>query len=282
MVKSCVGFKTNHFKRDLDIPQHRERILNAIEKDLLVDDNVLAVFYGGSIGNNNTNLYSDIDLRVVVREEMYENYRLNKKERAKNWGNVLFYEDFPWASHSIAHYEVFLKVDSFYYKMTDVTPSVWLQNIKIIKDSNGRIKEAQNQSKELSYSPSLNEVDIWRNKFFAFVHETYRSLMRKELYSALHYLDALRISMASAWYMEASIQPNTFGDWSKIEGDRSKLTDSQLILLKSWRCNPYPEEVMHVVKRIIPEFKHVDKVLCERVGLLHNDKRVDEIFNKII
>jgi hypothetical protein len=282
MVKSCVGLKINHSKRDLEIPKHRERLLKAIEKDLLTDDNVLAVFYGGSIGNNNTDLYSDIDLRIVVKDEMFENYRLNKKERAKNLGNVMYFEDFSWATHSIAHFEEFLKVDSFYYKMSDVIPSVWLQNIKIVKDSNGRIKGVQNQSKELSYKPSLGEVDTWRNKFFAFAHETYRSLKRNELYSALNYLDALRLSMAAAWYMEESIQPNTFGDWSKLEGNRSKLTQSQLALLKSWRCNPNAEEVMNVIKRMLPEFKRVDKSLCERVGLQYDEEMVEKIFKMVL
>lgn len=36
--------------------------MKKIEDDLLNDPNILVVFYGGSIGNQNTDLYSDIDL----------------------------------------------------------------------------------------------------------------------------------------------------------------------------------------------------------------------------
>lgn len=43
--------------------------------------------------------------------------------------------------------------------------------------------------------------------------------------------------MITAWYMEAAIQPNTFGDWAKLEGERSKLNDSQLSLLAQWHCS---------------------------------------------
>src|SRR5690625_2291598 len=99
-----------------------------IEQDLSNDDQVLAVYYGGSIGNRNTDLYSDIDLRIVVNDDHFEEYRINKKQRAKKWGNVLFFEDFPWSTYSIAHYDTFIKVDTFYYRMKDIQPSIWLQN----------------------------------------------------------------------------------------------------------------------------------------------------------
>jgi hypothetical protein len=119
----CVWLETKHNERDLAIPKHREDLLDAIEKDLLNDVNVLAVFYGGSLGNKNTDLYSDIDLRIIVKDELFEEYRLNKKQRAKNWGKVLFFEDFPWSTYSIAHYDTFIKVDTYYYNVKDVQPS---------------------------------------------------------------------------------------------------------------------------------------------------------------
>jgi hypothetical protein len=65
---------------------------------------------------------SDID----VKDEVYEEYRLDKKLRSKNWGKVLFFEDFPWSTYSIAHYDTFIKVDTFYYKVKDIQPSVCL------------------------------------------------------------------------------------------------------------------------------------------------------------
>lgn len=136
-----MGLESKHRERDLNLPKHRQKLIEAIEIDLKNDCNVLAVFYGGSIGAQNTDLYSDIDLRLVVKEEVFEEYRLNKKQRAKNWGTVLFFEDYPWATHSVAHYDYFIKVDSFYYKMNDMKPSVWLQNIKIVHDPTGLMKE---------------------------------------------------------------------------------------------------------------------------------------------
>lgn len=277
-----MGLETKYRERDLDIPKHRQVLMEAIELDLINDNNVLAVFYGGSIGNQNTDLYSDIDLRIVVKDEVFEEYRINKKLRAKNWGSVLFFEDFPWATHSIAHYNTFIKVDSFYYKMKDIRPSVWLQNIKIVHDTTGLIKDVLTKSMALYYSPTVQEVEIWRTKFFAYVHEAYRRVMRKEIYYALYCLDNLRLSMVTGWYMNAGIQPNTFGDWAKLEGSRSKLLEWQLNLLEEWHNSREPGEILKVIKCIIPEFLIVHKSLCAKLEMDENPKWVEEILNMVL
>jgi len=274
-----VGLNTKYRKRDVELPKYRQSIIKAIEEDLINDENILGVFYGGSIGNQNTDLYSDIDLRIVVKDEVYEVYRLNKKQRARNWGNVLFFEDLPWATHSVAHYDKFIKVDAFYYRIQDVQPSVWLQNIKIVRDTNGILRTVLEKSMDLSYSPNVQEFEIWRTKFFAYVHEAYRRAMRKELYYALNCLDSLRLSMVTGWYMAAGIQPNAFGDWAKLEGGRSKLSALQLGLLEQWQSSRDPNEIMIAVNKIIPEFKKVHKRLCMALGLEDKEEWIEGIVN---
>jgi hypothetical protein len=277
-----VGLEFKHKERDLEIPKHREDLLNAIEKHLIDDENILGVFYGGSLGNKNTDLYSDIDLRIIVKDDVFEEYRLNKKQRAKNWGKILFFEDFPWASYSVAHYNTFIKVDTFYYKAKDVKPSIWLQNIKIVHDTNCLLKNVLEKSMQLTYLPSVQEVEIWRTKFFAYVHEAYRRAMRKEIYYALHCLDNLRLSIVTGWYMDAGIQPNTFGDWAKLEGNRSKLLEWQLNLLEQWYSSREPNDIIEVIKSIIPEFLKVHKNLCSKLEIDENLKWIEEILNMVL
>ncbi|MBA2876211.1 hypothetical protein [Thermaerobacillus caldiproteolyticus] len=84
-----MGFVTRHKERDLEIPMHRQELMTAIEKDLFNDDDVLAAFYGGSIGNENMDLYSDIDLRIVVLPEKFQEFISNKKIGLKN-GEMFF------------------------------------------------------------------------------------------------------------------------------------------------------------------------------------------------
>lgn len=277
-----MGLDNKHRDRDLKIPKYRQTMLKEIEQDLLKDENVLAIFYGGSIGNRNTDLYSDIDLRIVVKDEMFEEYRLNKRERAKNWGKVLFFEDFPWATYIVAHYDNFIKVDTFYYRKEDIQPSVWLQNISIVFDTTGFMEEILKKSMNLFFRPTVQEVEIWRTKFFAYVHEAYRRVNRKEMYYALNCLDNLRVSMAMAWYMDKGLQPNAFGDWAKYEGERSELDNWQLALLADWHSSREPNDLMDVLKKIIPEFKKTHKSLCEKVEIEEEPEWVDEIFGMVL
>lgn len=278
----CVGLETKNKERDILLTKHRQELMDTIELDLIKDENVLAVFYGGSIGNEETDLYSDIDLRIVVKDEVYEEYRLNKKQRASNWGNVLFYEDFHWANYSTAHYRSFIKVDSFYYKTEHMKPSIWTQKLKIVHDPTGLIHGVLTKSVTLTYSPTILEIEHWRTKFFAYLHEAYRRVMRKEIYYALHNLDNLRLSMITGWYMEAGIQPNTFGDWAKLEGDRSKLSERQLTLLVQWHSSREQEEILTVMKSIIPEFIQVHKQLSEQYGVDENTEWVKEIIDLVM
>ncbi|WP_197276392.1 hypothetical protein [Bacillus sp. JCM 19034] len=276
-----MGFINNHNKRDWKIPKHRKMLMNWIEQDLKIDENVIAVFYGGSLGKQNTDLYSDIDLRIVVIDAMFEEYRLNKKARAENWGKVLYYEDLPWTNYSIAHFDTFVKVDTFYYKMKDIQPSVWLQDICIFYDKEGFMEAVLEKSKKLVYHPTVQEVEIWRTKFFAYVHEAYRRVKRKEMYYALECLDKLRFSMATAWYMDKGLQPNAFGDWAKYEGERSELEKWQLALLADWYSSRDPFQLMRVIQNMIPEFKKTHRSLCKKVGLEEKTEWVDEILGMV-
>ncbi|TSB45408.1 hypothetical protein FN960_16760 [Alkalicoccobacillus porphyridii] len=255
--------------------------MNAIELDLKNDKNILGIFYGGSIGNRNSDLYSDIDLRIVVKDEFFEEYRLNKKQRAKNWGNVLFFEDFPWATYSVVHYDTFMKVDSFYYRCEDLQPSVWLNNIKIIYDNDSFLKRLLEKSTELSYIPSLQEVEIWRTKVFAYLHEIYRRIMRNELYYALRCLDDLRLSLVTAWHMELGYPPNSFGDWTKVEGERSHLYDWQLKLLEEWYSNREPDNILKAMNSMIPEFIRLHQILCDKVKLDVDSEWIERILKKV-
>lgn len=269
-------------KRDEELPLQRKKLMRTLEQDLVADKNVLAVFYGGSIGKENTDLYSDIDLRIVVRDDVFEKFRENKKKRAANWGEVLFYEDFPWTNYSIAHYDSFIKVDSFYYKKNDLHPSIWMQHLKIVYDPEGHINSIRQQSLQLSYSPTIEEVEIWRTKFFAYVHEFYRRIMRSELSYAKQCLENMIYSMVSGWYINAGLQPNTFGDWSKIEGKSSPLAVWQHMLLSEWHYKSNGEEMLRILRKILPQFQKLHKELCEIVEITYEQKWEDEILKKVL
>ena len=277
-----MNYQSKHQERDTKLPTYRQIIGEAIEQDLMDDEYVIAIFYGGSVGNRDTDNYSDIDLRIVVQDDRFEQYRQQKKQRASKWGNVLFYEDFPYTNYSTAHYDHFIKVDSFYYRLTDIMPSVWLQNIEIVFDESELLEDILAKSMTLTYELQAEVVEMWRTKFFSYLHEAYRRVMRNELYYALQCLDNLRFSIVKAWDMEAGRQPNTFGDWAKVEGDRSPLQAHQLALLASWNATRDPHEIMQVIERIVPEFKRLHRVLCERVRMEEDEAWLEEVLHKVL
>ncbi len=204
-------------ERDAKLNEKRQIIKNAIKQDLIIDKNILAFFYGGSVARGNSDIYSDLDLRILVKDDAFETYRRNKKERAKHWGEVLYYEDFPWAAHTVAHYKSFVKVDAFYYKQRDLKPSLYLkEEADIIYDPYDIVKKMWESSQELFYTVSIEEFEIWRSKFFAHTHEVYRRVMRNEIYYALHSLDMMRWSVASGWKMEKNKIPNAPGRLVKV------------------------------------------------------------------
>ncbi|MEL3974010.1 nucleotidyltransferase domain-containing protein [Rossellomorea oryzaecorticis] len=278
-----MEFETKHEERDANLIREREKLKNKINRDLIQDENVLAVFYGGSIARGNHDRFSDLDLRIVVKDEVYEEYRKNKKERAKHWGEVLYYEDFPWAKHTVAHYKSFVKVDAFYYKKEDLKPSPYIKEESQIEyDPYGIVSEVREQSKGLHYELSPGEFELWRSKFFAHMHEVYRRLRRGELYYALHSLDMMRWSVAAGWEMENDRQPNTPGEWSKYEGERSPFNKNQQDLLAAWEAGREPGDINEVMREIIPEFKRVHNRLCEKLGEDERSDWVDEIVGLVL
>ncbi|AOV06745.1 aminoglycoside 6-adenylyltransferase [Sporosarcina ureilytica] len=273
---------SKHVQRDARISLCRQEIKEAIEQDLAGDPGILAVFYGGSIGNGDADQYSTIDLRIVVADEAFDQFWANKQNRAGRWGNVLFFEEVPHANYSTAHYEQFVKVDIFYYRLKDILPSFWLRNIEVFYDSSGMLVDIIAKSRQLTYKPSVKEIDLWRTKFFAYLHEWYRGIMRSEYYYALNCLDSLRLFMAMGWYMDAGIQPNALGDWAKIEGRRSPLQSWQLDALASWDSSRNPDHMIIVVPKVVEAFKKVHQSLCAKVGLDEDRAWVENIIRKVL
>ncbi|WP_332633788.1 nucleotidyltransferase domain-containing protein [Halalkalibacter flavus] len=264
--------------------EERLKLRTAIKNDLSKDEEVLAIFYGGSIARGNDDLYSDLDLRVVVTEDSHSKHITRKKERAKNWGDVLFFEDRgPFVPYSIAHFKNFVKVDTFYYKPQDLQASIYLkEEADIDYDPYGLVKEAKEKSQEKIYELTFDEFDTWRGKFFGYLHEAYRRVMRNETYYALQSVDWMRWSIVTGWYLEKGYLPNEPGSWSKYEGERSKLEEWQLSLLESWDCNRNQQSIVNAYKLMIPEFKRVHKALSKKLNIEEMPEWVDEIFNEVL
>jgi len=87
---AMMSFPSRHFQRDIQLPQARDEMLENAVSSLESDENIEGIFLGGSLAEGNTDLYSDIDLRIVVPEALLNSYIEKKHEITRTFGNVLF------------------------------------------------------------------------------------------------------------------------------------------------------------------------------------------------
>ena len=169
-----------HSLRDEKLSELRDTMLIDIIDGFKNTYEIEAIFIGGSLANSTQDNYSDIDLRIVVAEQYYDEYIKNKQKIVSRFGEVLFYEDiYPDAPFTIAHYRNFLKVDLFIYTFSRLSPSIWLQGIKIIVDTSYKLESILEKSNLINYEVTSDDVEKWRGKIFSYIHEVYRRVMRE-------------------------------------------------------------------------------------------------------
>ncbi len=254
---------SRHVERDHKLPRYRETLLASLTKDLIADPRVLAVFVAGSMAKGNADLYSDIDLRVVVKPHDLEYFVTEKKHRPNAWGEVLFYEDLgPKVAHTVAHYSGFVKVDIFYYSSEKMVPSLFLQDIHILHDPAGFMENLHCRSMSLVYRPSPPEVEFWRYKILAYAHEVYRRCMRGELSYARKMIIGLAEYAVEGWHMEAGRLP----EGSKAEGGRTVLDPWQLNMLDAWNPCGDAKAVLETMTGMVPELSRLNIELSKITG----------------
>lgn len=77
-----MQYQTRHEQRDLHLPKARERLLDSTVNHLLKKAGVEGIFLGGSLAKGNEDLYSDIDLRIVVGADYFDEYVRQKQKLA--------------------------------------------------------------------------------------------------------------------------------------------------------------------------------------------------------
>lgn len=278
-----MGFVSKHIKRDQELPVYRKQLLENALSDLTNDKHVLAIYLGGSLAKGNADNYSDIDLHTIVTPETKAEFIRNKRKRASIWGEVLFYEESSPASPVVVtHYSCFVKIDSWYKTIDEVVPSIWLKGLTALYDPGNILTPKLLEASSFIYEPEKEDVAFWTGKVIAFLHETYRSVMRGEVYYALANLDRVRWLIADGWYMEMGEHlDSSYGVWSKVEGARSQLHDWQLSLLASWACSRDVQEIMKTVASLYPEILRLHKSLCMKVNIT-DDGRFKESIEMVL
>ncbi|MBO0478361.1 aminoglycoside 6-adenylyltransferase [Vagococcus fluvialis] len=215
---------------DSNLSVDRDRLKNRLIRLVKEDEEILGCFFSGSIGTKTEDNYSDIDARIIVKDNI--NLKRKQVEIIRAIGKYLFIEKLEEKS-SIIHYDTFIKLDLFVYTVEDLTPSIWLKNIAIVKDF-GLLEDLSKKSQGLSYSITQKEFDELINNYYADYFELYRCWKREEYNYLEHLILSMKHCLVSMWYVSKGFAPNPAMDWAKYEGRKTKLTHLEANFILSY------------------------------------------------
>jgi predicted nucleotidyltransferase len=178
----------------------RNQILNNIISFFKQKKGVLALFLSGSIAENKSDEYSDIDFRVIVEDKYYNNFINSKFDVPKIWGDFLFNNpSHPKSNYCVSHFKPFVKVDVFYYRRTDIQPSPWhKKGILVVHDPKDIMKQLIKDSEQLHFEYTPKEINNSINSCFSCAHEVYRRANRGEILYAIDLLNSVRKKIVEA------------------------------------------------------------------------------------
>ncbi len=215
---------------DSNLPVDRDRLKNRLIRLVKEDEEILGCFFSGSIGTKTEDLYSDIDARIIVKDNI--DLKRKQVEIIRAIGKYLFIEKIE-EKNSIIHYATFIKLDLFIYTVDELKPSIWMKHIEIVKDF-GLLQDLSSKSQKLSYSITQSEFDQLIHNYYADYFELYRCWKREEFNYLEQLILSIKHSLVSMWYISKGYAPNPALDWAKYEGRKTKLTHLEANFILSY------------------------------------------------
>ena len=177
-MKKGELYYVNEVHRELE----REDLLKIIKQELKKNPHIISVFYSDLIEGSSE---LDLHLNLVVQPAFYKETLQHKRAIASTFGKVLFFEeDMKQQSTIIVHYESLVKVFVTFHDVKEIQPSIDYKKIIIVDDPYGIMTYVSEESKNLQYTLSFEDLDSWRTKFFSNYYEFYRSFYVDESYKA--------------------------------------------------------------------------------------------------
>ena len=106
---------------DSNLPVDRDRLKNRLIRLVKEDEEIIGCFFSGSIGKRTEDFYSDIDARIIVKDNV--NLMRKQQEVIRSIGEYLFVETFT-EECSVIHYATFIKLNLFIYRPNMLEASV--------------------------------------------------------------------------------------------------------------------------------------------------------------
>ena len=179
---------------------HRELLERAVAC-LREDARVVGLVVGGSIAQGAADSYSDVDLYVVVRDQMFDEVIAERDAIVERVGSPLFAFDVdPAPGGSTDRIVVYegpegfpIKFDFMYLKESDLGPAQRWSGCPVLEDTDGRVRAVVAQSEGLTPTlPSPEALLELNQKFWIWCWYVFGKIVRGELWEALDGLHDIR------------------------------------------------------------------------------------------
>jgi len=239
----------------------REKTRQSVNSYFKNREGVIGFFLGGSVPARTADEFSDLDYRIIVKEDYHSRFLENKFDMPKEWGDWLFNEWVPNSSHCVSHYKGFFKVDVFYWIPAKFGPSPhYSKPVEIIQDTNNLIHDVIEKSKGLTFTTNEEEISRLISKILAGAHETYRRAKRNELFYAQYLFEELRQNLISLEFIsqKQSLRQILKGDnnptfrileQSYVEFDGDKICETLIATLELMKTKIQELHSLYPLKR---------------------------------
>jgi hypothetical protein len=179
-----------------ELPAHQQVLKQAVEQ-FRADGRVAGILIGGSVGNTNlgVDFYSDIDLNIITDSEDLDAVFADRDTFAEEIGDPLFqYAPLHGYEHQYSVlYRELVKVDFVYRRTSELSPKWKWRHCRILKDTDGSLRELVDDSKECSPTRlSAEQLKSLNQRFWTYCWDTFGKIERGELWMAAFELHNIR------------------------------------------------------------------------------------------
>lgn len=175
------------------LPAHRALLERAVSY-FQDDGRVVGMILGGSLAHGAGDIYSDVDLYVVARDESFEAVFDERDAAARTIGSPLFrftVDPVPGGSRDyIVMYQGPVKLDLMYYRESEIKPDPkWARRL-VLKDDSGSLQSVISRSAGIvPDSMALLELN---QRFWTWCWYVFGKIMRGELWEAFDGIYTIR------------------------------------------------------------------------------------------
>ena len=229
----------------------------------------VGLFFCGSVAEDTADLSSDLDVRVIVAEEHFEQFCAERETAPATWGQLLFNTGAMESHVCVSHFAPLVKVDVFYYRRNDLAPSPWIaRGVRILLDAQGAVQNLVERSVGMVFRTEPAAGNRTINDALAGAHEVIRRVERGELAYAQLLLAKVRWHMAVA---EAYLHDKPPIGLSHFE---TRCNDDELLRAVT---DSHPlhrgDSILVALKRLLPILRRQMTALQDRFSLDRNPAR---------